>query len=70
MHKTGACLQKLGLRGDPRWQAREVASRLPLGQLLAQELARTLRQRGCNLINAMSEIHVCHDMQCSSNKND
>jgi hypothetical protein len=21
-------------------------------------------------MNAMSEIHVCHDMQCSSNKND
>jgi hypothetical protein len=37
MHKTGACLQKLGLREDPRWQARELAPGLPLGQLLARE---------------------------------
>jgi hypothetical protein len=45
MHKTGACLQKRGLRGDPQWQARELAPELPLGQLLAREGARTLRQR-------------------------
>jgi hypothetical protein len=25
MHKTGACLQKLRMRGDPRWQALELA---------------------------------------------
>jgi hypothetical protein len=31
MHKTGACLQKLRLRGDPRWQALEWAPGLPLG---------------------------------------
>jgi hypothetical protein len=36
MHKTGACLQLLGLRGDPQWQARELAPGLPRGQLLAQ----------------------------------
>jgi hypothetical protein len=60
----------LRLQGDPRCQARERAPRFPLGQLLAREWARTLRQRGCNLMNAMSDIHVCHDMQCSSNKND
>jgi hypothetical protein len=36
MHKTGACLQLLGLRGDPRWQAWELAPDLPRGQLLAQ----------------------------------
>jgi hypothetical protein len=36
MHKTGACLQKLRLRGDPWWQALELAPELPLGQLLAQ----------------------------------
>jgi hypothetical protein len=36
MHKTGACLQKLGVRGDPRWQALELAPGIPLGQLLAQ----------------------------------
>jgi hypothetical protein len=35
MHKIGACLQKLGLRGDPRWQA--MAPELLLEQLLARE---------------------------------
>jgi hypothetical protein len=25
MHKTEACLQKLGLRGAPQWQALELA---------------------------------------------
>jgi hypothetical protein len=35
MHKTGAILQMLGLRGDPRWQSRELALGLPRGQLLA-----------------------------------
>jgi hypothetical protein len=37
MHKTEACLQKLGLRGAPQWQALELAPGLPLGQLLARE---------------------------------
>jgi hypothetical protein len=37
MHKTGACLQMLGLQGDPLWQARELAPSLPRGQLLARE---------------------------------
>jgi hypothetical protein len=37
MHKTRACLQLLGLRGDPRWQAQELAPDLPRGQLLAQD---------------------------------
>jgi hypothetical protein len=37
MHKTGACLQMLGLREDPLWQARELAPGLPLRQLLARE---------------------------------
>jgi hypothetical protein len=37
MHKTGACLQMLGLTGDPRWQARVLALGLPRGQLLARE---------------------------------
>jgi hypothetical protein len=36
MHKTGFCLQLLGLRGDPRWQSRELAPGLTRGQLLAQ----------------------------------
>jgi hypothetical protein len=35
MHKTGACLQKLGLRGGPRWQALELTPGLPPEQLLA-----------------------------------
>jgi hypothetical protein len=34
MHKNGACLQKLGLREDPQWQALELALGLPLGQVL------------------------------------
>jgi hypothetical protein len=37
MHKTGACIQMLGLRGDPLRQARELAPGLPRGQLLARE---------------------------------
>jgi hypothetical protein len=37
MHKTGACLQMLGLQGDLLWQARELAPGLPRGHLLAQE---------------------------------
>jgi hypothetical protein len=37
MHKTGACLQKLRLRGDHRWQALELAPELLLEQLLARE---------------------------------
>jgi hypothetical protein len=60
----------LGLRWDPLWQARELVPGLPRGQLLAREWARTICQRGCSLINVMSEIYVCHDMQCGSNRND
>jgi hypothetical protein len=37
MHKTEACLQKLKLQEDPRWQALGLAPGLPLGQLLARE---------------------------------
>jgi hypothetical protein len=37
MQKIRACLQILGLREDPLWQARELAPGLPLGQLLARE---------------------------------
>jgi hypothetical protein len=36
MHKTGAYIRMLGLRGDPRWQSRELAPGLPRGHLLAQ----------------------------------
>ena len=62
MHKTGACLQKLG-RGDPRWQALVLAPGLPPEQLLAPESVRTLRQRGCNLSSAMNKIYVCYNMR-------
>jgi hypothetical protein len=34
MHKTGACLQLLGLQGDLLWQVRELAHGLLLGQLV------------------------------------
>jgi hypothetical protein len=54
MHKTGACLQKLG-RGGPQ----VLAPGLPPKQLLASEWVCTLRQRGYNLSNAMNKIHVC-----------
>jgi hypothetical protein len=66
MQKTMACLQMLGLRGDPRWQSRELAPGLPREQLLAQRRAHTLHQRDCNLMNVMSKIHACHDMQFSN----
>jgi hypothetical protein len=36
MHKTVACLQKMG-QGDPQWQALVLAPRLPPEQLLALE---------------------------------
>jgi hypothetical protein len=36
MHKTGACLQKLG-QGDPQWQSLVLAPRLLPEQLLAPE---------------------------------
>jgi hypothetical protein len=62
MHKTGACLQLLGLRVDPRWQFRKLAPGLPRGQLLAQGRAHTLRQRDCNIMNAMIKIYAWHDM--------
>jgi hypothetical protein len=58
MHKTGACLQKLG-QGDPRWQALVLAPRLLPEQLLAPERGHTLRQRGYYLSNAMNKIPVC-----------
>jgi hypothetical protein len=57
MHKTGACLPKLG-QADPRWQALVLAPRLPPEQLLAPERGCTLRQRDYNLSNVMNKIHV------------
>jgi hypothetical protein len=48
MHKTGACLPKLG-------QALVLDPGLPPEQLLAPARGCTLRQRGCNLSNAMNK---------------
>jgi hypothetical protein len=44
MHKTGACLQKLGLRGDPRWQALELAPDLLGSSLLGDEHVLTVSE--------------------------
>jgi hypothetical protein len=53
MHKTGACLPKLG-QLDPLVQALVLDLGLPPEQHLAPARGRTLRQRGCNLSNAMN----------------
>jgi hypothetical protein len=50
MHKTGACLPKLG-QADPLGQALVLDLGLPPEQLLALARGCTLRQRGCNLSN-------------------
>jgi hypothetical protein len=54
MHKTGACLPKLG-QADPLVEALVLDPGLPPEQLLAPARGRTLRQRGCNLLNAMNK---------------
>jgi hypothetical protein len=54
MHKTGACLPKLG-QADPLVQALVLDPGLPPKQLLAPTRGRTLRQRGCNLSNSMNK---------------
>jgi hypothetical protein len=56
MHKTGACLPKLG-QVDPRWQALVLAPGLLPEQLLA--LGRgCIRQQDYNLSNAMNKIYA------------
>jgi hypothetical protein len=62
MHKTGACLPKLG-QADPRRLALVLHPGLPPEQLLAPTRGCTLRQRGCNLSNAMNKKYVCYEMQ-------
>jgi hypothetical protein len=57
MHKTGACLPKLG-QADPRWQALVLAPRLPPEQLLAPERGCILCQRDYSLSNAMNKIYA------------
>jgi hypothetical protein len=61
MHKTGACLPKLG-QADPLGQALVLDPGLPPEQLLALARGCTLRPRGYNLSNAMNKIYACHDM--------
>jgi hypothetical protein len=58
MHKTGACLPKLG-QADPLVQALVLESGLPPEQLLAPARGRTLRQRGYSL--SKCNEYVCHD---------
>jgi hypothetical protein len=60
MHKIGACLPNLG-QADPLGQALVLDPGLPHEQLLAPARECILRQRGCNLSNAMSKKHVCYD---------
>ena len=62
MHKTGACLPKLG-QADPRWQVLVLDPGLPPEQLLAPARGCTLRQRGCNLSNAMNKNMYAMIMQ-------
>jgi hypothetical protein len=57
MHKTGACLPKLG-QADPRWQALVLASGLPPEQLLAPKRGCTPRQRDYILSNTMNKIYA------------
>jgi hypothetical protein len=57
MHKTGACLTKLG-QADPRWHTLVLAPGLPPEQLLAPERGCTLCQRDYNLSNAMNKIYT------------
>jgi hypothetical protein len=58
MHKTGACLPKLG-QADPLVQALVLDPGLPPEQLLAPARGHTLRQRGYNL--SKCNEYVCHD---------
>jgi hypothetical protein len=66
MHKTGACLPKLG-QADPLVQALVLDPGLPLEQLLAPARGRTLRQRGCNLSIAMNKNMYAIVMQDFNN---
>jgi hypothetical protein len=54
MHKTEACLPKLG-QADPLGQALVLDPWLPPEQLLAPARGHILRRRGCNLSNAMNK---------------
>jgi hypothetical protein len=65
MHKTGACLPKLG-QADPLVQALVLDPGLPPEQLLALSRGRTLRRRGYSLSNAMNRkmyVMIMQDLQ-------
>jgi hypothetical protein len=57
MHKTGACLLKLG-QADPRRQALVLDPRLSPEQLLAPARGCTPCQRDYSLSNAMYKIYA------------
>jgi hypothetical protein len=57
MHKTGACLPKLG-QADPRWQALVLDPGLPPKQLVAPARECTPRQQDYSLSNAMYNIYA------------
>jgi hypothetical protein len=61
MHKTGACLPKMG-QADPLGQALVLDPGLPLEQLPAPAQGCILRPQGYNLSNAMNKIYACYDM--------
>jgi hypothetical protein len=62
MHKTGACLPKLG-QADPLGQALVLDPGLPPKQLLAPARVYTPRRRGCNLSNSMNKNMYAMIMQ-------
>jgi hypothetical protein len=62
MHKTEACLPRLG-QADPLVQALVLDPGLPPEQLLAPARGRTLHQRGCNLSNVMNKNMYAMIMQ-------
>ena len=60
MHKTGACLPKVG-QADPLVEALVLDPGLPPEQLIAPARGHTLRQRGYSL--SKCNEYVCHDYQ-------
>ena len=62
MHKTGACLPKLG-QADPLVLALVLDPGLPPKQLLAPARGCTLRQQDYSLSNAMNMyVMIMHDL--------
>jgi hypothetical protein len=57
MHKTGACLPKLG-QADPRGKSLVLDPRLPPEQLLGPARGCIPRRRDYSLSNAMHKIYA------------